>query len=183
MEVSSTEFSIFRLLLDKSNALINCVYIPLINVQLLITYESNYSLITSIVITTLLTALFCLIDKYWRLFLDAFIVAQSMLLIYLSITHDDDNYWLITLPFLAALNYFTIPALASHYYVPKQELLSVSLIFQNVFLMNAFFWGHLLLFFMKLTRLTLVLSDWIYTRGDGSFKRDWDLLYVINVIN
>lgn len=152
---SSAKISIFRLLLDKSNALINCVYVPLINLQLLTLYESNSSLVTSIVITTLLTAFLCLTDNCWRLFLDAFIVAQSMLLAYLSITHDEDNYWLITLPFLAALNFFTLPLLASHYCVPKQELLSVSLIFQNLFLMNAFFWELVAVFYWNLQEINI----------------------------
>lgn len=138
-ENSSKNLLIFRLILDQSNALINCLYLPLINIQLLLLYNSNCTFIACIVITSVLIALFCLIDKCRRLFLDIFIVTQATLLIYLSITFDDENYWLFTLAPLVALNFFTLPALAEHFYVPKHELFSVALVFQNIFLVNALF--------------------------------------------
>jgi hypothetical protein len=108
-------------------------------VQLLFTFKLDENLKNSIILITLLTAVLLLIEKCWKLFLDAFTITQSMLLLYLSISYADENFWLISLPILVTLNYFTIPMLASHYYVPKQELFSVALIFQSFFLINAFF--------------------------------------------
>lgn len=129
----------FSKFLTTSTTLLACLYLPLLNVQLLLLFNPNSNLIIALVVTSLLAAISKLSDKCWKLLLDAFTVAQSMLLLYLSISYDDENFWLISMPILIALNYFTIPQLASHYSVPKQELLSISLIFQNIFLTNAFF--------------------------------------------
>jgi hypothetical protein len=111
-----------------------------VNLQLLTLHNADLHHITNLVIfTSLVVAVLCLARRRWQLFLDAFTLAQCVLLIYLSMTHDDENFWLHSLAILAGLNYFVIPELVDRYAVPKQELLSVSLIFQNVFLVKSMF--------------------------------------------
>lgn len=118
----------------------NCLYVPLINIQLLSIYNADYwQLKNLIIITSLILSLFIVIEKCWKLFLDVFIITQCVLLMYLSTRFDDENFWLHSLSILIFLNYFAIPELLRRYSVPKQELLSISLIFQNIFLVNSFF--------------------------------------------
>ena len=118
----------------------NCLYVPLINIQLLSIYNADYwQLKNLIIITSLTLSLFIVIEKCWKLFLDVFITTQCVLLIYLSMRFDDENFWLHSLGVLIFLNYFAIPELVRRYSVPKQELLSISLIFQNIFLVNSLF--------------------------------------------
>lgn len=120
---------IFSIFFDKSNTFLSHIYMPLIIVQLLVIHHINIILIAIFLIS------FLAIYR-WRLIS---IITQTLLLIYLSLNHDNENFWLISLAFLIALNHYLVPALASHYFVPKQELLMVTLIFQNVFLVNALF--------------------------------------------
>ena len=132
-----------RLLYEKSSSLMsNCLYVPLINIQLLSIYNADYwQLKNLIIITSLTLSLFIVIEKCWKLFLDVFLTTQCVLLMFLSMRFDDENFWLHSLTILIFLNYFGIPELTRRYSVPKQELLSISLIFQNIFLVNSLFWG------------------------------------------
>ncbi|KAG5667831.1 hypothetical protein PVAND_015800 [Polypedilum vanderplanki] len=128
------------LIYDKSTNLSSCLYIPLVNIQLLTHHNVHlYYLTQLIVFTSLFIALLTLAGRQWQLLLNTFILAQCILLIYLSFSHDDENFWLHSLAILACLNYFVIPKLVERYSVPRQELLSVSLIFQNFFLTKSVF--------------------------------------------
>lgn len=130
----------FRLIYDKSTTLTSCLYIPLVNIQLLMHHNVHFYYLTQIiVITSLFVALLSCFSRQWRIILNIFTLAQCILLIYLSLTYDDENFWLHSLAILAGLNYFVIPLLVERYSVPRQELLSVSLIFQNFFLIKSLF--------------------------------------------
>lgn len=132
-------FYTFSKFLNKSTSVIICLFLPVLNVQLLLILNLSSNLTNAIFIASLSTAVALLVDKCWKIFLDAFIVAQSMFLLYLSISYAADNYWLISMSILVVFNYFIIPQLASRYSVPKLDLFSITFIFQCIFLVNAFF--------------------------------------------
>jgi hypothetical protein len=118
--------------------LIRCLFLPLVNLQLLAIYNTeNVYFSQFIIITSLIAAAITLANKSWKLFLDAFTITQCILLIFICITHDSENFWLLSLSILVALNYFAIPELNERYCVPKEELYSVSIIFSNIFLIKS----------------------------------------------
>ena len=67
------------------------------------------------------------------------ICMNSSFLIYLTMTYEKKNYWLMHLVLLFFMNTFILSRLCKKFSLPEIDLLTVSLSFVNIFLINAFF--------------------------------------------
>lgn len=72
-------------------------------------------------------------------FLDGIICLHASLLLFFNLKHDSNNYWLMHLILLFLINNFVFPKISRTFSVPKTDLHTVSLVFLNIFLINAFF--------------------------------------------
>lgn len=74
--------------------------------------------------------------------LNLIIVAQFFLLVFLTSMVENffENYWFLSFLVLYLSNYFTLPYVSDRYCIPQIDLASMSLVFLNTFLINAFSW-------------------------------------------
>lgn len=74
-----------------------------------------------------------------EIILNFIIVTQFSLLVFLCLKVDyHQNYWLIFFLLLYLINHFTLPNVSQKFCIPHIDLLSLSLVFLNTFLINAF---------------------------------------------
>lgn len=71
--------------------------------------------------------------------LDGVVCLHACILIFLTLGYDKENYWLMHLILLFLINNFALPKISRKFLVPKIDLDCVSLVFLNIFLINAFF--------------------------------------------
>lgn len=138
-----TDFSIFiffRKLTHKfTEIFLKLVYVPLLIIFVM--YKSNIDVgfINAFIALTMTILLGNMTNKFYKSAIDGVICLNASLLLYLTFEYEFKNYWLMHLILLFLVNHFALPYVSRKFTVPQIDLLIVSLVFLNIFVVNAFF--------------------------------------------
>jgi hypothetical protein len=121
--------------------LIKSLYLPLFIAGYLLKNNRLNETFVAVYVTISALILIWHITKSIRQNVVNFIVCcQCLLLLCLAVRYDPENYWLLHLIALYLLNHFLLPKIARRYtIIPLIDLLTVELLFLNIFLINSMF--------------------------------------------
>lgn len=133
-------FSLFRKFTQKfMETFLKLIYVPLLIVFVMYKNKVDAGFIHAYMVVTCTILLGNLTKNLYKSFLDGVICVNASILLCFVLRYDQKNYWLIQLVLLFLINNFMLPKISQKFTIPKIDLNIVSLVFLNIFLINAFF--------------------------------------------
>lgn len=132
---------IFRRFADVSlDVYLKTIYLPLSTIHILRLNQLDGAVLYSFIFISSLVLLIHLTTRRFVNLLNVIVVAQFAVAFYysLNMNADNDNYWLEYFLALFIINHFSLPKLSQIFSIPFSTLSSMSLVFLNLFLINAF---------------------------------------------
>lgn len=123
------------------------LYLPLITCHMFKVNHLPNELLFVYAIISLIIFMIHVIKNLNPNVLNLIIIVQFSLLVFLSLNLENirENFWLIFFLALYLTNHFGLPCISERFCIPRIDLLSMSLVFLNTFLINAFSWLRFLL--------------------------------------
>lgn len=116
------------------------LYLPLVNCHMLKSTHLQEKLLYLYASISIIILIIHVIKDISQRILNFIVIAHFSLLVFLSVTMENghENYWLLFFLVLYFTNHFTLPNVSEKFCIPQRDLLSLSLVFLNTFLINAF---------------------------------------------